>query len=311
MFNITFQQLEVFLAAAEHLNLSETASAMYISQSAISKIISRMEVGIGVQLFKREHRGVSLTEEGRQLYNNIKKPFEIIVSSIASVQNIDTTEKAWLRIGCADAYFHSTEYDFIRGAISEFIEDHPVVDITETIYESESLRNALIFDEVDIIITQAYVASGMKDVNIIRLAPINICLGMSASYDVEKEDGTFDVAKLSAETVYMVRSRSTAAIEDYVRRICAAIGFTPKAVRILPNLNSLLWTLNAGRGISICGVLDILPPNISLKFIPIDEEFRGAGSYITAVWADRDPVPKKLEFINSLRKYKRINQNQP
>ncbi|CAM3172393.1 LysR substrate-binding domain-containing protein [Vibrio rarus] len=61
------KNLQTFLATAEHLNFTHAAQAMNMTQGAISRQIQSLEELLGVQLFYRQARGLSLTKEGIKL----------------------------------------------------------------------------------------------------------------------------------------------------------------------------------------------------------------------------------------------------
>jgi Transcriptional regulator len=171
MVNITFQQIEAFLAVAEHLNLTDTAGIMFISQSALSKIITRLENGIGVKLFIRENRGVSLSKEGGYLYEMFKQPYKTMVKAIGEAQGMRRRPLRSLRIGCPGTYDYNSDYDIVKKIIAEYIDKHQDIEVSETIYESESQKEALLFSEVDIIICQGFVVSSLKDVSYMEIIP--------------------------------------------------------------------------------------------------------------------------------------------
>ncbi|MDN3685415.1 LysR family transcriptional regulator [Vibrio sinaloensis] len=60
------KQLQVFLATAQHLNFTHAAEAMNMTQGAMSRQIQTLEALIGVALFHRHARGLSLTPEGER-----------------------------------------------------------------------------------------------------------------------------------------------------------------------------------------------------------------------------------------------------
>jgi len=64
---LDFQELQIFLAAAETENFSEAGRRLNISQPAISMQIHALEVRLGVELFHRSGRYISLTDAGRTL----------------------------------------------------------------------------------------------------------------------------------------------------------------------------------------------------------------------------------------------------
>jgi len=59
--------LGVFAAAARHQNLAHAAEELHLTASAVSHHVRKLESLLGVALFQRHARGVTLTSEGRQL----------------------------------------------------------------------------------------------------------------------------------------------------------------------------------------------------------------------------------------------------
>jgi DNA-binding transcriptional LysR family regulator len=59
------RQLQYFVTLAEDLHFSRAAQRVYISQSALSQQIARLEAAVGVQLFERDRHSVQLTAAGR------------------------------------------------------------------------------------------------------------------------------------------------------------------------------------------------------------------------------------------------------
>ncbi|HOV62505.1 MAG TPA: HTH-type transcriptional activator IlvY [Spirochaetia bacterium] len=57
--------IHLFLSLSETLHFGKTSAACNISPSALSRQISRLEEELGVRLFERDNRGVSLTQAGR------------------------------------------------------------------------------------------------------------------------------------------------------------------------------------------------------------------------------------------------------
>ena len=59
-------QLECFIAVAQHLNFSRASESLKITQPAVSHQIQTLEEELGVKLFRRTSKSVSLTSEGIQ-----------------------------------------------------------------------------------------------------------------------------------------------------------------------------------------------------------------------------------------------------
>jgi LysR family glycine cleavage system transcriptional activator len=60
--------LEGFEAAARHLSFTKAGEELYLTQSAVSRQIKDLEDQLGVPLFHRRHRALTLTEAGQQFY---------------------------------------------------------------------------------------------------------------------------------------------------------------------------------------------------------------------------------------------------
>ncbi|MEM7171984.1 MAG: LysR substrate-binding domain-containing protein [Pseudomonadota bacterium] len=63
--------LFAFEAAARHLSFTRAAAELNVSQPAVSHAVKRIEQALGVALFHRRHRVISLTDAGERFYNDV------------------------------------------------------------------------------------------------------------------------------------------------------------------------------------------------------------------------------------------------
>jgi LysR family glycine cleavage system transcriptional activator len=59
--------LKAFEAAACHLSFTRAADELHVTQGAVSRHVKQLEDHLGLALFRRLHRSLELTEEGRRL----------------------------------------------------------------------------------------------------------------------------------------------------------------------------------------------------------------------------------------------------
>jgi DNA-binding transcriptional LysR family regulator len=85
--HVDWDKLPVFHAVAESGSFTLAASKLGKSQSTISRQISSLETELGVTLFHRHARGLLLTEQGENFFNNIKDIFGKVAMAEAALQS--------------------------------------------------------------------------------------------------------------------------------------------------------------------------------------------------------------------------------
>ena len=70
------RHLRAFMVVVECESITSASNVLHVSQPAISKAVSNMEVLTGAMLFSRSPEGTYATDEGRLLYSKVKLAFE-------------------------------------------------------------------------------------------------------------------------------------------------------------------------------------------------------------------------------------------
>jgi LysR family transcriptional regulator, transcription activator of glutamate synthase operon len=92
------RQIQYFLAIVEHGSFTEAANYYFISQSSLSKKIIVLEEELGVTLFDRSKRNVSLTEAGEAFLIHAQQMAETFQSMMFELEHF-TVEKEYISIG--------------------------------------------------------------------------------------------------------------------------------------------------------------------------------------------------------------------
>ncbi len=90
---------KIFYEVASCGNISKAAKKLYISQPAISKSIVKLEDSLDTKLFKRNSRGVTLTEEGDVLFKYIHDAFDSINSAETELKRMKEFNIGHIEIG--------------------------------------------------------------------------------------------------------------------------------------------------------------------------------------------------------------------
>lgn len=81
--------LRAFEAAARHLSFKKAADELLVTATAISHQIKLLEDVLGVALFRRHPRPLTLTEEGKKLYPVFRDGFDRFAAALQQVRAID------------------------------------------------------------------------------------------------------------------------------------------------------------------------------------------------------------------------------
>lgn len=92
-------QLETFIRVADAGSFNKAAEESYISPTAVIKQINSLETELGITLFTRTHRGLSLTKAGESLYKDAKYIIEYSRKAISRAKAAMQDEMNVVRIG--------------------------------------------------------------------------------------------------------------------------------------------------------------------------------------------------------------------
>lgn len=99
--NITSRQLKAFVLTARHQSFSRAAEHLYITQSGMSVLVRELETQLGVRLFERTTRRVSLTEFGSQFLPVADRSLRDLEEAAASLSRSAAAAGDCLMVGAA------------------------------------------------------------------------------------------------------------------------------------------------------------------------------------------------------------------
>lgn len=94
--------LRAFDAAARHLSFTSAANELHITQSAVSQQIRGLEHHLGLRLFHRHVRELSLTDEGQVFACAVRQAIETV--STAAMRLQDTAPAGQLTVSCLPSF---------------------------------------------------------------------------------------------------------------------------------------------------------------------------------------------------------------
>lgn len=125
MRNFSLLDLDAVLAISRRGSFRAAAVDLGMSTTALSNAIAKLEGQLGVRLFNRTTRSVSLTDAGRRFVDRVTPPLKDIYQALDGVRSEQETPTGVLRINA----FATAAREIIEPLVIEFMRRFPEVQI--------------------------------------------------------------------------------------------------------------------------------------------------------------------------------------
>lgn len=246
LMNISFQQINAFLAVAKHMNMTKAAESIYVTQPLLSQKISALEDEIGVQLFTRKQRRLLITPAGQYLYENWSSIINSIEDNVETARLIQEREEKSINI----SFCYGISIQKMIKIVNCLREKNPNLKITCQSMEIFQMRNELLEHRTDIAIAPNYDLDNFE--GSIQHVPILDCRIKTIVGKAHPlaERNSLDWSDLKDRNILCQPASKTGGYERCITNICQLYGFTPRLVQC-NNIFSATSQMMLGDGILV------------------------------------------------------------
>lgn len=290
--DVSMYQIQLFLVTANEKSFSRAAEMLNLVQPSLSKRISALEETIGVRLFNRETRPITLTREGELLYTSwsgIAREFEMSLERASELQNTNRI------VVCVMDSSRMLPAIPISG---KMLEDSCPKTLFSWVYASFSQwRSKLIAGDVDVSLIhlwERHKLDGHMDSELVFSCPKLVCM-LRTNPLCQKESISYE--DLHGQGFIVNLPGVMPSHLEYIRSYCQKHGFEPRIARYAPNAHALIGSLQNDDEVVVCDVMlrDIESPMVKFYELP------DTPSGLLAVWR-RDNKNKLIRpYIDLLK----------
>jgi DNA-binding transcriptional LysR family regulator len=235
-------RLAYFAGVARHEHVTRAAQDMAVPQSTLSRAMVRLEQDLGIALFARKGRTVSLTHAGRTFLSSVERALAEVERAAESVRADADPASGKVAFG----FLHTMGSETVPGLIRAFRADHPRVRFQLVQNYGEAMIERMRAGELDLCLTSPVpdapdlVARRLDEQRLRLVVPDDHRLaGRRRVRLAEAADETF----VTLEPGYGLRR-----ITD---DLCAEAGFRPRVAFEGEEAETLRGLVAAGLGVAI------------------------------------------------------------
>ncbi|EKM96172.1 LysR family transcriptional regulator [Stutzerimonas degradans] len=241
------RHLRYFVAVAEELHFGRAAELLRISQPPLSQQIQALEAELGVRLFDRTNRRVSLTDAGRLFLEETRRTLVQVDKSVDVVRRANQGEIGELQIGfTSSAPFTS----ILPRAILAFREAFPAVHLALQEMTSKQVVEAVQDETLQVGMIRPFALPAGLQTTELFSEPLVALMHAGHPLASGSEEGIC-LAELAAEPfVFFPRSYGTG-LYDQLLNLARQAGFNPRIAQEANEALTIIGLVAAGLGVSV------------------------------------------------------------
>lgn len=289
------QVIYYFMAVVEEGSFSKAAKKYYLSQSAISQQITKLEKDLGFSLFNRKTYCPTLTKEGKRYYDLAKRLIDDYNNEYEDIK--ENLQKDVLTIGITGPF----EKQHIPFIVRSFKENHDVsIDIKA--FNLLTCMEKLNEREIDLGFGLTNNFKKYPDLIYQTIHHSHICVVTSLEHPLShKEYLTIEDIK-NEQLIILSKKQGEEYYHDYMESF-RLDGMIPYIKKEVDDLNEYMMAISLGEGIGLTAT-EVINENDQVVAIPLKESHHHADY---AVGYHRDNEKKAIQqFMKYVEDYFRL-----
>jgi DNA-binding transcriptional LysR family regulator len=245
MASMELRHLRYFVAVAEELHFRRAAERLHVAQPAVSEQVRKLEQELGVQLFERSQRSVSLTDAGAAMLEEARRVLRQAEIAQAAARNARDRATALLRIG----YLADSLPLAVSRGLQQLAEAVPRIETRLETAPALRLVEAVRARRLDAAIVGLPAPTGGLHTTSLGHQRAVAALPVTHPRAIDR---TLSLALLSPERIVVLPRDTNPAFHNAVVSICRDAGLSPMLVEVAePRVEQALLAVSSGAGMAL------------------------------------------------------------
>ena len=259
---MTLQEIRYFCVTADVLHYTKAANLLYISQPSLSYALAKLEKELGVALFKKRGKQVSLTKYGEAFLPYAKRALNELSDGIDRINSLNQPETGIVSLG----YINSTSFTVLPEFVNKFYTDQQSQKIAFRFQQgmAEELIEQLLSGTLDLMIAGV---TGKPDIASIDYLPIyssDLYLVVPGNHPLASRSSV-ELSDLAGENFISIRHESV--IYHQLETEFKKADVAPRTVYEADEYSSIAASVATGAGVAIMPRLPVLA-SFNIRLVP-------------------------------------------
>ena len=297
-YHFELHHLRAFRVVAEHLHFRKAASILHITQPGLSRTIKALEDSLGVELFDRSTRQVSLTKSGESFLLEVEKVFFHLDKGIMLAKETSSGTVGYLKI----AYNDFAVQDLLPRLLEVFKKEYPMIKTEMVFMTTQEQIAAMQKEQIDIGFGFSYTgAEDHESVNSIPLVVDEPILLLPKGHPLVSRDKV-TLNELKNESFIIGTRKEWHIWRGYFFELFKQIGIRPKIAAEASSMSGIMSLAAVkdcaailSRSLSKFTHTDLTPVKVELApGMPV--------AYISLMWNQSSNNPSLQHFLKIAQK---------
>lgn len=234
------RQLKYFVAVGKLGNVTRAAEQCYVAQPAISVAIQNLEEELGVQLFERRHKRVSLTSIGRVYLQRVEDILKRVDNSVKEMADYRNLERGIIRIGIS-TMLGAILFPYI---LRKFHDEHPSIELE--VVEEGALTLTTLLEKGELDLGIMVISEGSPQLTMVPLMKSEILACFSAEHSLRKYE-RISFPRLKDESFLLFKEGTVS--RQLILQECSRHQMTPRIAFASNQIATIQTLIELGVGV--------------------------------------------------------------
>jgi DNA-binding transcriptional LysR family regulator len=258
----TLEQLRGLVAVAEELHFGRAAQRLRMTQPPLSRQIQKLEAAVGVQLFERDNRRVSLSPAGEAFLREARRILAIAEAAPDLAQRVHAGTRGLIRLGFTAA----STFGVLGRMLNQLKQHLPEVGIELFEMVTREQIAALANEDLDLGVARPPFDPELFESVLVHKEAL--MLAVPAGHRLVELDRPARAEDLATEPLIFHSQQRARYFYDLVVSMVPLV--QERIVHSVSQVLTMLWLVSAGRGIAFVPASATLVGVPNVSFVPLN-----------------------------------------